>query len=69
MKPIIDPRKERHLGRKILAFVGEMQHISRDDIARFKVVKRQLARAVADYKLYTGSDNLNPAVDYGYTVI
>ena len=66
MKPIIDPRIERRLGRKVLALIAEMRDTK--EVERFAVLKRQLARAVADYSKYTKRDTLDPTVDYGYHV-
>lgn len=66
---IVDPRTERKLGKKVLAAISEMGQTHRDNVERFTIVKRQLARAVAEYKKYTGSDTLlHPIANYGYHV-
>ncbi len=65
---IIDPRIERKLGKRVLALMMEIRSVPQGDIKRFVVVKRKLARAVADYTKYTGRDTLDPNVDYGYHI-
>lgn len=69
MKPVINPRIELKLGRKVLATIAEMGDTPRNNTERFAVVKRQLARAVAAYMKYTGSEKLLLAPGkYGYHV-
>lgn len=65
-QPILDPRIERKLGRKIYAIIEEMGKTPHDNVHRFVILKRRLARAVADYKKYTRRDTLDPNVNYGY---
>ena len=65
--PILNPRIERKLGRKVLAAIADMGATSRDNLDRFHIVKHQLERAVADYTKYTHRDTLLHPVDYyGY---
>ena len=68
MNPIINPRLERKLGRKVLHYMAEMSLTPRTDVRRFAIVKKKCARAIADYTRYTGRDHLLADTDYGYTI-
>lgn len=68
MKKPFDPRTERRLGRAFIEAVLDIGRTPQDNIARFKVAKRNLERAGKKYIAYTGSDKLlNDTSHYGYT--
>lgn len=65
---MIDPRRERKMGARILATIAEIQSTPTDNVKRFVLLRKRLEKVVERYKAYTGRDNLDPLVDYGYTL-
>lgn len=67
-RPCTNPRLERKLGRTICQLIIDVQRTPVENVERFAIVKRQLTRAVAEYRTLTGFDRLDPDIDYGYRI-
>lgn len=59
---MINERIARKLGTDIVTTLADITLVPKDNVKRFLVLKKRLAKQIDRYKEYTGRDTLSPEI-------